>query len=275
MKKTHILLLLCMAMLLPSVASGQTIFDKQKVAIWDVRDMNDRGVLDGIKTVIRQSIQDLVTASEDYEVYEVNRDDIRRQLTASGKPDTFPNICKAIGSKADFIIFTDIKSSHSAIGRNAEDVTVFLTFTLYRIQTGTEVLVDMDKASSDRQDVIDTSYHLASRVLGVTLSSQTRPQTQQQPSKPTAHYSSNNQYTQSQSPAARGGVEVVLNYLKVFPNELGEFLSEPKTVIEQINKQTSNARLRHLAIAYCRRCCSAESLWLGREWYVYDKRLFG
>lgn len=42
----------------------------------------------------------------------------------------------------------------------------------------------------------------------------------------------------SPQPRKRNGVEVVYGYLKVFPNELGTFESEPSTVVAQINKQT-------------------------------------
>lgn len=39
------------------------------------------------------------------------------------------------------------------------------------------------------------------------------------------------------SPIVRSKVEVVFGYLRVFPSELGTFPYEPKTVIDQINKQ--------------------------------------
>ncbi|MBR4219250.1 MAG: hypothetical protein IKR71_09455 [Bacteroidales bacterium] len=39
------------------------------------------------------------------------------------------------------------------------------------------------------------------------------------------------------TPRTRSSVEVLYGYLKIFPNEIGEFQSEPKTVIAQINKQ--------------------------------------
>lgn len=45
------------------------------------------------------------------------------------------------------------------------------------------------------------------------------------------------QSVSTETSATRNKVEVIYGYLKVFPNELGEFSSEPKTVIEQINKQ--------------------------------------
>ncbi len=45
------------------------------------------------------------------------------------------------------------------------------------------------------------------------------------------------QSVSTETSATRNKVEVIYGYLKVFPNELGEFPSEPKTVIEQINKQ--------------------------------------
>ena len=41
----------------------------------------------------------------------------------------------------------------------------------------------------------------------------------------------------STTPRTRSGVETLYGYLKIFPNELGEFSSEPKSVIAQINKQ--------------------------------------
>lgn len=42
----------------------------------------------------------------------------------------------------------------------------------------------------------------------------------------------------TQAPRKRSSVEVLYGYLKIFPNELGSFESEPSSVIAQINKQT-------------------------------------
>lgn len=44
----------------------------------------------------------------------------------------------------------------------------------------------------------------------------------------------------SSAPKKRTSVETVYGYLKVFPNELGEFSSEPISVIAQINKQAQH-----------------------------------
>ena len=44
----------------------------------------------------------------------------------------------------------------------------------------------------------------------------------------------------SSAPRKRTSVETVYGYLKVFPNELGEFSSEPTSVIAQINKQAQH-----------------------------------
>ena len=49
---------------------------------------------------------------------------------------------------------------------------------------------------------------------------------QAKPSTPTAS-----------SPRTSSSVEILYGYLKIFPNEIGEFQNEPKTVIAQINKQ--------------------------------------
>ena len=42
------------------------------------------------------------------------------------------------------------------------------------------------------------------------------------------------------SPKKRTAVEVLYGYLKIFPNELGEFQAEPASVIAQINKQAQH-----------------------------------
>ena len=42
------------------------------------------------------------------------------------------------------------------------------------------------------------------------------------------------------SPQKRTAVEVLYGYLKIFPNELGEFQAEPTSVIAQINKQAQH-----------------------------------
>lgn len=44
----------------------------------------------------------------------------------------------------------------------------------------------------------------------------------------------------SPTPSQRNKVDIVYGYLKVFPNELGTFESEPSTVIAQINKQAQH-----------------------------------
>ena len=49
---------------------------------------------------------------------------------------------------------------------------------------------------------------------------------------------SNNNIQQAQGPKTRSSVETVYGYLKVFPKELGDFSSEPITVIKQINAQS-------------------------------------
>jgi hypothetical protein len=51
---------------------------------------------------------------------------------------------------------------------------------------------------------------------------------------------SNSNQSTSPQPRKRNGVEVIYGYLKVFPNELGTFESEPTTVIAQINKQAQH-----------------------------------
>ena len=137
--KISILLLLCVAVFGNSTATAQEfdIFAKQKVVVADIRDMNDRHLSDGVKQCIRQGIIDACTKSSDYEVYEINIEDIKRQLTASGQKVSFPTICNAIGKRADYIIFTNVKLSSSEVG--AQNITIYITSSLYRIATGSEM----------------------------------------------------------------------------------------------------------------------------------------
>lgn len=171
-RKISVLFLLCVVTLLHEVATAQSfsIFAKQKVVIWDIFDRNDRPLSDGIKKMIRTSIVEACTNSSDYEVYEVNIEDVKRQIKARGWRVDFVNICKMIGKKADFIIFTDIKTSESAIG--AQDVTIFISSSLYRIETATEVLSDQARAEANSQSVMSVFSQMICRMLGISTTNQ-------------------------------------------------------------------------------------------------------
>ncbi len=184
-RKVFTYLFLCVAMLFPSVAAAQglSVFAKQKVVIADIIDKNDREMSTAIKTLIVQGYRDALYDSADYEVYDIDIEGVKKQLIASGQQPTFTNICKRIGENADYIIFTSIKSSSSAIGSQSQNVTIYISTSLYRIKTATEVLSDYDRAEPTEQSVLSISSQLISRMLGIRKTAQFRPQqSYQQPS---------------------------------------------------------------------------------------------
>lgn len=173
--KISILQLLCVAILFPSIVTAQefSIFAKQKVVVADIRDMNDRHLNDGIKQCIRQGIIDACTKSSDYEVFEINIDDIKRQLTASGQKVSFSTICNAIGKRADYIIFTNVKLSSSEVG--AQNITIYISSSLYRIATGSEMKTRFAEAAPTSSSILLATSKLVSELLGINVSAQTQP----------------------------------------------------------------------------------------------------
>lgn len=159
-------LFLCLAMLVPNIAKAQdfNIFAKQRVVIADIIDMNDRPLSDAIKSVVRTNIIEECTNSDDFEVYEVNMDDIHQQIIADGQTPSFANICKAIGSSADYIIFTSIKASASTIG--SQNVTLFITCSLYRIGTASEILVHSEEAAPNSEAISAATSNLVAKLIG-------------------------------------------------------------------------------------------------------------
>ncbi len=180
-KKLSILLILGVALLSPSIiaAQGLSLFAKQKVVIAPIIDRNDREINPDIKNLIYQGFRDVITNSSDYEVFEVNIDDIKANLKATNTPSSPENICKKIGEKADFIIFTTIKMSSSAYGAQAQSVTIFLSTSLYRIKTASEVLADQDQSEADETKLLSMSSALMARMLGIKTTAQAQTATPQ------------------------------------------------------------------------------------------------
>lgn len=195
-RKLSIILLLCVAMLAPSIASAQelSIFAKQKVAIADIIDKNDRPLSDAIKTVVQNGIRDAFVNSNDYDVFCININEISGQLKAKGQPTDLSDICKEVGQRADFIVFTEILTSTSAFG--VQNVEIIITSSLYRIATGSKILSDQVRTQPTEQSIRTGTAQLISKLFGVNMAgaeSQKTPQAptttynQQQPSHETAN----------------------------------------------------------------------------------------
>lgn len=180
-KRLHFLLFLSVVILFPRVAMAQGIspFASQKIVIADIIDRSDRPINSAIKTLIIQGYRNVLVKSEDYEVIEINVEDIKNQLRASGRPETFPNICEKIGQKADFILFTTIRSTHSAFGGQSQSVRILITTSLYRIKTSSEQLADQGSAIPDEKAILDESSRLISNVLGIPIKTSKQQTTQE------------------------------------------------------------------------------------------------
>lgn len=166
MKQTiSILSILCISLFVPNVVYAQNIFAKQKIVIADVRDVNDCKLDDPTKLMIRQSFVDACTKSNDYAVFEVNMDDIRRKITSSGQTVTFSKICEEIGEKADYIVFIEVMTNTS--DRKNPNMKIYITSKLYRIATKSMECTDMEFAQPTRQSIMASVSTLLKKSLGI------------------------------------------------------------------------------------------------------------
>lgn len=177
-------LLLGMAVLLPSVAVAQgfRIFATQKVIVADIKDNNYPPLDDGLKKMIRQSIVDACTASDGYEVFEVNMNDIKRQLRNSGKSDTFENICKMVKkANADYILFPKVSINKKVVA-GVPGIKILIDVEKYRIDPGERVNTVFAEADADQSSVMAAIDRMVGELLGVKVNRQMSQQTYQQPS---------------------------------------------------------------------------------------------
>lgn len=171
MKNRYIILLLCSVMLCADMVSAQgfSLFAKQRVVVADVIDRSDRGLNPAVKTLIKQGLVDACAGSEDYEILEVNIDDVKNQLKAAGKPTNLQNICTQIGTKAEYIISTEVKLSTSEIA--AQNVKIYMSASLYRIAVASEVKSAYVEAQASEESILSATSALFSELLGIGVTS--------------------------------------------------------------------------------------------------------
>lgn len=232
--RQRLLLLLCVAMLLPSVASAQ-FFAKHKVAVWEIADRNnDVSVNDGTKHEIRTSIVNAFVGSRNYESFNYDKQEVLNRLKSSGQSQVRGNIAKAMGQLygVNYVIFSTIQVLERST--SYEDYLMHLSSDLISAETGKSERMYYVDLRSDISAIPAACAKLLSGLLGEQIDVQHQVQYQQQPQQSAAQPSQTHYAHQSRT---RSGVEVVFGYLRVFPTELGTFPAEPKTVITQVNKQ--------------------------------------
>ena len=184
-QKISILLLLCVAILLPSIATAQ-FFEKQKVVVWKVFDRNnDVKVSQGVKTEIQQYLIEALSSSYNYQPYEGSLASVEAKLTAQGLPEIPSNVAKVIKSvlKVDYVIFTTVKIMNHSTSYNNFDI--HLTSEFYSTETLKGERMAYVDMKSDMSLIPSKCQELASKLLGENLTlKNSANQTQQQTSSP-------------------------------------------------------------------------------------------
>ena len=206
-RKLYIVLLLCVAMLAPSIASAQeSIWSRQKIAIASIIDKTERGLDENFKRGIYNNIRDALVSN--YDTFEVNINDVKNSLKANNLPPSPQNVNKKIGERgADFIIFTEIRATSSSYDALNTNTQIIIVLSQHRIATGKEV--SRTKIVSPTPDAVRGGIsQLISELFGVNFSGSNISQNQYDNSQSSSSsrnaynsssYSSQSSYGQSSS----------------------------------------------------------------------------
>lgn len=195
-RNLYIVLLLCVAMLAPSIASAQeSIWSRQKIAIASIIDKTERGLDENFKRGIYNNIRDALVSN--YDTFEVNINDVKNSLKANNLPPSPQNVNKKIGERgADFIIFTEIRATSSSYDALNTNTQIIIVLSQHRIATGKEV--SRTKIVSPTPDAVRGGIsQLISELFGVNFSGSNISQNQYNNSQSSS--SSRNAYNNSSS----------------------------------------------------------------------------
>lgn len=198
-RKLSIILLLCVAMLAPSIVTAQSFFAKQRVAVWEIFDRNnDVKLANSTKTTIRAKIEEAFTNSKHYEYYSYSISEVKAALVQQGitRPTPF-DIAKKIremsvskGAEVDYVIFSVVKvKMHS---NSYDEFVVNLSSELFSTTTfKCEKMADVDMLSNPNA-IPAACSELLSALLGERLYVTTTDQpSYQQPNYGSYNSSSN------------------------------------------------------------------------------------
>lgn len=172
-------MLLCVAMLAPSIVTAQSFFAKQRVAVWEIFDRNnDVKLATSTKTTIRTNIEGAFTNSKHYEYYSYSISEVKAALVQQGitRPTPF-DIAKKIremsvskGAEVDYVIFSVVKvKMHS---NSYDEFVVNLSSELFSTTTyKCEKMADVDMLSNPNA-IPAACSELLSALLGEQQSNQ-------------------------------------------------------------------------------------------------------
>ena len=175
-RKLSIILLLCVAMLAPSVVTAQSFFAKQRVAVWEIFDRNnDVKLATSTKTTIRTNIEEAFTNSKHYEYYSYSISEVKAALVQQGitRP-TRVDIAKKIremsvskGAEVDYVIFSVVKVKMRS--NSYDEYVVNLSSELFSTTTfKCEKMEDVDMLSNPNA-IPAACSELLSALLGERL----------------------------------------------------------------------------------------------------------
>lgn len=190
MKRNNcIFIILCIALLYPSVATAQ-FFEKQKVVVWNILDRNnDVKVSQGTKQQIRTGIVDAFVNSQNYEAFECNMDDVVNKIRSKGLSPSPTNIAVTVYElyKADYVLFTTIRIKEHSNSYN--DFLLNLSSELISTDTQkSERMYDVD-LKSDVNEIPSACAELLSglireRISASSVQSQSRSNERQYNEQP-------------------------------------------------------------------------------------------
>lgn len=193
-KNIFFLLIITLFTALPNivVAQGFDLFTKQKVAIFEIVDNNNRPLSVGATEIIYRAYVDALVNSNKYEVVNINWNEIKNSIINSGKQYDITNVCKSLNGKADYMLVTSVSSSTNDI--MADNVKMLFTTSLYGVKTASKQNSEWEEAYSTQQSVKEAIFKLVSSLLKVNKSSTNTSSQQSSYSSNTNNYSNNQSY---------------------------------------------------------------------------------
>lgn len=196
-RKLSIILLLYVVVFAPSIASAQgDIWSKQKIAIEEIVDKTERGLDKDYKSTIYANLRNIL-ANNNYNAFEVNRNDVINQLKTKNQDITLPNIYKEIGEMgADFIIRTEIRATSSAYDAQNANAKIIIVLSQHRIATGKEVS-RTEMVDPYKNEITNAIIRLTSQLFGIPISEASRQTSSSY--QPSSSYGSQSNYGSSNS----------------------------------------------------------------------------
>ncbi|MBQ7856070.1 MAG: sel1 repeat family protein [Alistipes sp.] len=162
-RKISFTLLLCVAVLIPSIAAAQ-FFAKQNVLVWEVRDRNnDVELSDGTKTEILTNLRNAFVKSYNYQAFEDVVGSVKSGLT-SQSPIAIAQKVRQSYPKVKYVVFTTVKVLERA--NSYDEYTLLLESDLFSTETLKSEKTAVSMLRSHSKYIPEACNTLLSQLLG-------------------------------------------------------------------------------------------------------------